>query len=148
MGRSLTGFISFDVPFYKYICACVRVYGKQSYSHLPPILKTIQGTRTKHVRCCLRNKYEAISDVLQWTPAHGCASVGLPGRISLHYLSEDSGFWLEDLQRGINYRDGWRKRVRGIRAYSVTWWWLYIYIYIHIYIYTNTYTHTHTHIYI
>ena len=31
---------------------------------------------------------------------------------------------LEDLSRAMNDRDGWREKVREIRAGSATWWWL------------------------
>ena len=40
----------------------------------------------------------------------------------------------EDLLEAMDGREGWRERVRDIRAVDVTWWW-YIYIYIYIYIY-------------
>ena len=37
---------------------------QQLYSHLPPICKTIQIRRTRHVGHCWRSKVELISDVL------------------------------------------------------------------------------------
>ena len=40
----------------------------QLYGHLPPITKTIQVRRTRHVGHCWRNKDELIGDVLPWTP--------------------------------------------------------------------------------
>ena len=40
----------------------------QLYGHLPPITKTIQVRRIRHVGHCWRSKDELISDVLQWTP--------------------------------------------------------------------------------
>ena len=38
------------------------------YGHRPPITKTIQARRTRHVGYCWRSKDELISDVLLWTP--------------------------------------------------------------------------------
>ena len=50
----------------------------QLYSHLPPIMKTIQARRTRHAGHCWRSKDELISDVLLWTPAYGQAKAGQP----------------------------------------------------------------------
>ena len=52
----------------------------QLYSHLPPIMKTIQAGRTRHAGHCWRSKDELISDVLLWTPAYGQAKAGRPAR--------------------------------------------------------------------
>ena len=43
----------------------------QLYSHLPPIMKTIQVRRTRHTGHCWRSRDELISDVLLWTPTYG-----------------------------------------------------------------------------
>ena len=43
----------------------------QLYSHLPPIMKTIQVRRTGHAGHCWRSK-----DELLWTPAYGQAKPG------------------------------------------------------------------------
>ena len=40
----------------------------QQYSHLPPIMKTIQVRRTRHAGHCWRSRDELIRDVLLWTP--------------------------------------------------------------------------------
>ena len=48
-----------------------------------------------------RNKDKLISDVLLWTPTHGCASVDLLSKTSIHQLCEDTGWGLEDLPRMI-----------------------------------------------
>ena len=40
----------------------------QLYGHLPPIMKTIQVRRTRHVGHCWRSRDEHISDVLLRTP--------------------------------------------------------------------------------
>ena len=53
---------------------------QQLYGHLPPIIKTIQVRRTRHVRHCWRSKDKLISDILQWTPSHGRAKAGRPAR--------------------------------------------------------------------
>ena len=39
----------------------------QLYSHLPPIMKTIQVRRTRHTGHCWRSKDELISDLFLWT---------------------------------------------------------------------------------
>ena len=41
---------------------------EQLYGHLPPMSKTIQIRRTRHVGLCWRIKDELISEVLLWTP--------------------------------------------------------------------------------
>ena len=58
----------------------------QLYGHLPPITKTIQVRRTRHAWHCWRSKDELISDVLLWTPTHGCARVGRPARTYSNYV--------------------------------------------------------------
>ena len=47
---------------------CCKLYRHQLYGHLPPITKTIQVRRTRHVGHGWRSKDELISDVLLWTP--------------------------------------------------------------------------------
>ena len=107
----------------------------QLYGHLPPITKTIQVRRTRHAGHCWRSKYELISDVLLWTPAHGCARVGRPARTYIQQLCEDTGCNPEDLPEAMNDREKWRETVRDIRAGGATWWWMMIYatVYMHIY---------------
>ena len=102
----------------------------QLYGHLPPITKTIQVRRTRHAGHCWRSKDELISDVLLWTPTHGCASVGRPARTYIQQLCEDTGCNPEDLPEAMSDREKWRETVRDIRADGATWWWWYIYIYI------------------
>ena len=104
----------------------------QLYGHLPPITKTIQVRRTRHAGHCWRSKDELISDVLLWTPTHGCARVGRPARTYIQQLCEDTGCNPEDLPEAMNDREKWRETVRDIRAGGATW---NIYIYIYIYIY-------------
>ena len=95
----------------------------QLYGHLPPITKTIQVRRTRHAGHCWRTKDELISDVLLWTPAHGCAGVGRPARTYIQQLCEDTGCNPEDLPEAMDDREKWRETVRDIRAGGATWWW-------------------------
>ena len=88
----------------------------QLYGHLPPITKTIQVRRTRHAGHCWRSKDELISDVLLWTPTHGCARVGRPARTYIQQLCEDTGCNPEDLPEAMNDREKWRETVRDIRA--------------------------------
>ena len=95
----------------------------QLYGHLLPITKTIQVRRTRHAGHCWRSKDELISDVLLWTPTHGCASVGRPARTYIQQLCEDTGCNPEDLPEAMSDREKWRETVRDIRADGATWWW-------------------------
>ena len=88
-----------------------------------PITKTIQVRRTRHAGHCWRSKDELISDVLLWTPTHGCARVGRPARTYIQQLCEDTGCNPEDLPEAMNDREKWRETVRDIRAGGATWWW-------------------------
>ena len=104
----------------------------QLYGHLPPITKTIQVRRTRHAGHCWRSKDELISDVLLWTPTHGCARVGRPARTYIQQLCEDTGCNSEDLPEAMNDREKWRETVRDIRAGGATWWWWFIHIFLNI----------------
>ena len=95
----------------------------QLYGHLPPITKTIQVRRTRHAGHCWRSKDELISDILLWTPTHGCARVGRPAQTYIQQLCEDTGCNPEDLPEAMNDRERWRETVRDIRAGGATWWW-------------------------
>ena len=96
---------------------------QQLYGHLPPITKTIKVRQTRHARHCWRSKDKLISDKLLWTPSLGRAKVGRPARTYIQQLCADTGYSLEDLSGTMDDRDGWRERVREIRAGSATWWW-------------------------
>ena len=96
---------------------------QQLYSHQPPITKTIQGRRTRHVGHCWRSRDELISDILLGTLSHGWAKAGWPVRIYIQQLCADTGCSLEDLPEAINNRKAWRKRVRDIHGDGMTWWW-------------------------
>ena len=94
------------------------------YGDLPPITKTIQVRRTRHVGHCWRSRDELIIDVLLWTPTYGRAKAGRPARIYIQQLCEDTGCSPEDLPEAMNDREKWRERVRDIRATGTTgWWW-------------------------
>ena len=92
------------------------------YGHLPPIMKTIQIRWTRHAGHCWRSRDELISDVLLWTPTHGQAKAGRPARTNIQQLCEDSWCRPEDLPKTMNDREGWRERVRDIRADGTTRW--------------------------
>ena len=96
------------------------------YRHLPPILKTIQITWTRHAGYCWRSKEKLISDVLQWTPSHGWGRVGRPTRTYLQQLCTDTVYNMEDLLRVMDDRDECWKRVQEIPACGIPWWWWYI----------------------
>ena len=66
---------------------------------------------------------ELISDILLWTPPHRRAKVGRPARTYIQQLCGDTGCSLENLPGAMDDRDGWRERVREIRAGGATWWW-------------------------
>ena len=99
------------------------------HGHLPPITKTIQVRRTRHVGRCWRSKYELISDVLPWTLSHGRAKAGRPARTYILQLWTDSGCGPEDLSEAMDDREGWQEMVRDICADGTTWWrwWLLVY---------------------
>ena len=90
---------------------------------LAPHHKNYQVRRTRHAGHCWRSKDELISDVLLWTPTHGCARVGRPARTYIQQLCEDTGCNPEDLPEAMNDREKWRETVRDIRAGGTTWWW-------------------------
>ena len=89
---------------------------QQLYSHLPPITKTIQVRQTRHSGHWERSRDELISDVLQWTPSHGRAKTGQPARTYIQQLCEDTECRPRDLPEAMNNLEGWRERVRDIRA--------------------------------
>ena len=76
----------------------------QLYGHLPPITKTIQVRRTRHVGFCWRSRDELIKDVLLWTPTYGRAKSGRPARTNIQQLCEDTGCSPEDLPEVMNDR--------------------------------------------
>ena len=95
----------------------------QLYGHLPPITKTIQFRRTRHVGHCWRSRNELISDVLPWTPAYGRAKAGWSARTYIQQLCEDTECSPENLPEAMNNKEKWWERVRDMRASGTTWWW-------------------------
>ena len=86
----------------------------QLYSHLPPIMKTIQVRRTRYAGHCWRSRDELISDVLLWTPTYGRAKAGWPARTYIQQLCEDTGCIPEDLPEAMNDREKWLERARDL----------------------------------
>ena len=74
----------------------------QLYGHLPPITKTIQVRRTRHVGHCWRSRNELISDVLLWTLSYSQAKAGRAARTYIQQLCEDTGCSPEDLPEAMN----------------------------------------------
>ena len=97
----------------------------QLYGHRPPITKTIQVRRTRHVGHCWRSRDDHISDILLWTLTYGRAKAGRPARTYIQQQCEDTGCSPEDQPEAMNDREKLRERVRDIRASGTTsWWWL------------------------
>ena len=71
---------------------------KQLYSHVTHLNNHF--SKTNMWGHCWRSKDELISNLLLWTPTHGCASVGWP-KICIHQLCMDTGCNLEDLPGAI-----------------------------------------------
>ena len=92
------------------------------YDYLPLITKTIQVRRTRYAGHCWRSKDELISDVLLWTLSHGRGKAGRPARTYIQQLCEDTGCSPDNLPEVMNDREGWRERVRDIRADGTTRW--------------------------
>ena len=92
----------------------------QLYGHLPPITKTIQVRRSRHVGDCWRSKDELMSDVLLWTPAYGQTKAGRPARAYIQQLCEGTECSTEDLLEAMKDREKWRERVRDIHASGTT----------------------------
>ena len=90
------------------------------YGHLPPISHVIRERQMRFAGHCWRSKEEIVRDVLLWTPKHGHTRVGRPSKTYINQLCEDTECLPEDLPNAMDDRDGWRERVRRIRAISTT----------------------------
>ena len=109
-----------------------RQHPTKQQQYPPPITKTIQVRRTRHVGHCWRSKDELISDILLCTSSHGRAKARQPARIYIEQFYTDARYSLEDLSREMDDRDRWLEGIKDIRDSSVIWgWWWYIYIYIY-----------------
>ena len=93
---------------------------QQLYSHLPSITKTINVRRTRHAGHCWISRGVLISDVRLCTPLHRRAKAGRPARTYIQQLYADTGCSPEDQPERMDDREGWRERVRNIRAISTT----------------------------
>ena len=100
--------------------SCKQHSTKQLYGHSPPISKAVQIRQTRLTGYCWRYKDKIISDVLQWSPSHRCASVGQLIRTYLPQLYADTGCNLEDMPGAIDDKDKWKERVREIHSSSKT----------------------------
>ena len=60
---------------------------------------------------CWRSRDELIRDVLQWTPTHGRAKARREART-----------YIQQLCKNTECSEGWRERVRDIRADDTRWW--------------------------
>ena len=89
---------------------------QQLYGHLPPITKTIQVRRSRHVGHCWRNTDELISDIPLWTPSHRRTKVRRPARTYTQQLWADRGVCLEDLPGVMDNRDGERRSRTSVLA--------------------------------
>ena len=89
---------------------------QQLYDHLPPITNTIQVRRTRHTRHCWRSRDELIRDVLPWTPSHGRAKAARLARTYIQQLCANTGCSPEDELEAMDNTEGWRERIRDIRA--------------------------------
>ena len=96
---------------------------QQLHGLLPPITKTIKIRRTRHAGHSWRSRDELISDVLLWIPSHGWTKAGRPARTYIQQLCAGTGCSSEDLPEAMDDREGWRERVKDIRADNATWWW-------------------------
>ena len=93
---------------------------QQLYGHQPLNPKTNEIRRTRHAGHCWRIRDELIRGVLLWTPSHGREKAGRPARTDIQQLCSDTGYSPEDLPEAMVDREGWRERVRDIRADRTT----------------------------
>ena len=96
---------------------------QQLYGQRAPITKTMKVRRARYAGHCWKSKDELISDVLLWTPSRVRAKAERPARTYIQQLCAYTGCSPEDLSEAMDDREGWRERVRDIRADDATWWW-------------------------
>ena len=99
---------------------------QQSYSRLPPILKTIQIKQTRHMGHCWRSKDNLISDVLLWTPLYRCTSAWQPARTYLQQFCTDTGCSLGRPAGSNGWQRWMQERFKEIRTSCMTSWWWFI----------------------
>ena len=105
---------------------------QQLHGHQPPMSKTVEIRRARHVVHCWRSKVELISGVL-WAPSNGLTRVGWPTRIFLKRLCTDTWCRVEDLLEVMDERES-GKSAQAARYDDDISLDIYIYIYIYIYI--------------
>ena len=93
---------------------------KELYGNIPPLSVIIRERRMRFAGHCWRNKDELASDVLLWHPRQGKTPIGRPARTYIDQLRDDSGITSEDLSTAMLDRQGWKERVKTVRA-SSTW---------------------------
>ena len=75
----------------------------------------------------MRDTDKLICGVLLWTPLYGRTKAGRPARTYIQQLCADAGCIPEDLPEAMDDWEGWRERVRDVRADGATWWWRWSY---------------------
>ena len=94
---------------------------QQLYGYLPPITKSIKVRRTRHAGHWWWSRDELISDVHLWS-SYDRAKAGRPARTYIQNSSVDTGCSHEDLPEAMHDGEGWRERVRNIRADGMIRW--------------------------
>ena len=92
---------------------------QQLCGYLPPITKTIQVRRTRHVGHCWSSRDKLISNILLWTPSHGQGKALRAAITYIQQLCADTECSLEDLP------EWWTIETGGERGSgrSETWQW-------------------------
>ena len=93
---------------------------KDLYGNIPPLSTIIRERRLRFAGHSWRSKNELISDVLLWHPKHGKTPVGRPARTYIDQLRDDTGCEIDELPTAMSDRQGWKERVKSVRA-SSTW---------------------------
>ena len=88
---------------------------QQLYGHLPPITKTIEVRRTRHVGHCWRSKDKLRSDILLWTPSHRQANDQLESIYNSSVLIQDI-VWKTSRERWTIETGGERRSGRSVLA--------------------------------
>ena len=79
-------------------------------------------TNLLHKKACLAKRLSS-EQMESVTPSHGRAKAGRPARSYIQQQCADTGYSLENVPGTMGDRDGWRERVREIRASGTRWWW-------------------------
>ena len=93
---------------------------KELYGNIPPLSVIIRERRMRFAGHCGCSKDELARDVLLWHPRQGKTPIGRPARTYIDQLRDDSGITSEDLSTAMLDRQGWKERVKTVRA-SSTW---------------------------